>query len=598
MVEAEAEGEAPERRVRRAGERDERAFERPNQEGAILEHEAELVEDRALGARGERCGDDRVERSGHGAACRLDHDVSEIIEDDGGVDVGVFGEHALEGLREHDASVTGYGPPREPLAPGGAPPLFGSSRYATPFMVTAMRLASLVGPELKELLREDPESVRDLLDEIHPEDVADFLSELEPEEAALLMRELPAEEAAPIFERLGEVEQEEIAEQLGAEKVAELASEMEADDRVDFIEALSDELGEQVLETLSRVDPEAAEEVREIQKYPEKSAGHLMTTGYVSVGERATVADAVAAIRAHTASAHETVYTVYVLDESEKLVGAVSVTDLLLAERSTTVAAIATPPVRLVRPDDDQEEVAKVMAKYDLNVVPVIGNENEFLGIITIDDIVDVLTEEQNEDVQRLGAVEPLDLPYFDTTFVEFIRKRGFWLAALFIGEFFTQTALRHYEQITEAVRGMLYYVPLLISAGGNSGSQSSTLVIRGLAVGEIRLTDWWRVLAREALMGLVLGSGIGLLAVGRVLMYPDQDLRFAITVGISVVGIVMTGCTVGAMLPMIMRRIGADPATSSTPFIASLVDVLGIIVFVQVARVVMAQALAAAGVH
>lgn len=465
-------------------------------------------------------------------------------------------------------------------------------------MVAPMRLATLVGPELKELLREDPESVRDLLDEIHPEDVADFLSELEPADAALLMRELPAEDAAPIFERLGEVEQEEIAAQLGAEKVAELASEMEADDRVDFIEALSDELGEQVLETLSRVDPEAAEEVREIQKYPEKSAGHLMTTGFVSVPPTATVADAIQAIRVHTEDANETVYAVYVLDSAEKLQGLVPVTELLLAERATPIASIKLDVDRTVHPLEDQEDVAKLMSKYDLNAVPVLGDEGEFLGIITIDDVIDVLTEEQNEDVQRLGAVEPLDLPYFQTSFVEFIRKRGFWLAALFIGEFFTQTALRHYEEITEAVRGMLYYVPLLISAGGNSGSQSSTLVIRGLAVGEISLSDWWRVLAREAVMGVVLGAGIGLLAVGRVLMYPDQDLRFALTVGISVVGIVVTGCTVGAMLPMIMRRIGADPATSSTPFIASLVDVLGIIVFVQVARVVMAEALAAAGVH
>ncbi len=465
-------------------------------------------------------------------------------------------------------------------------------------MVGRMRLATLVGPELKTLLREDPESVRDLLDEIHPEDVADFLSELEPAEAALLMRELPAEEAAPIFERLGEVEQEEIAEQLGAEKVAELASEMEADDRVDFIEALSDELGEQVLETLSRVDPLAAEEVREFRKYQEKTAGHLMTTGFVSVLPTATVADAVEAIRAHTESANEVVYNVYVLGAAGHLEGAVSVTDLLLAERHVPISRIRTEAIRTVRPDEDQEEVAKVMAKYDLNVVPVLGDGGDLLGIITIDDIVDVLTEEQGEDVQRLGAIEPLDLPYFQTTFVAFIRKRGFWLAALFIGEFFTQTALRHYEQITEAVRGMLYYVPLLISAGGNSGSQSSTLVIRGLAVGEIRLADWWRVLVRESIMGLVLGAGIGVLAVARVLMYPEQDVRFAVTVGLSVVGIVTTGCTVGAMLPMLMRRIGADPATSSTPFIASLVDVLGIIVFVQIARLVMSEALRAAGVH
>ena len=461
-----------------------------------------------------------------------------------------------------------------------------------------MRLATLLGPELKKLLREDPESVRDLLDEIHPEDVADFLSELEPEEAAILMREMPAEDAAPIFERLGDLEQEEIGEHLGPDRIAELASEMEADDRVDFIDSLSIELGERVLATLSRVDPEAAEEVREIRKYPDKTAGHLMTMGYVSVPPTATVADAVKAIRAHTENANETVYVVYVIDHAEKLRGFVSVTDLLLAEASTAIADIQSDAVRTVHPEEDQELVARLMAKYDMNVVPVVSADGSFLGIITIDDVVDVLTEVQAEDVQRLGGIEPLDLPYFQTSFIDFIRKRGFWLAVLFVGEFFTQSALRHYDKITEAVHGMLLYVPLLISAGGNSGSQSSTLVIRGLAVGDIRLGDWWRVLVRELFMGLVLGAGIGAIAVARVLMYPENDMPFAITVGLSVVGIVTTGCTVGAMLPIVMSRIGADPATSSAPFIASLVDVLGIIVFVQIARVVMAPALAAAGVR
>jgi magnesium transporter len=190
--------------------------------------------------------------------------------------------------------------------------------------------------------------------------------------------------------------------------------------------------------------------------------------------------------------------------------------------------------------------------------------------------------------VQKIGAVEPLDVPYFQTSFLTFIKKRAGWLIVLFVEEFFTQTALRHYDPVMEAVRGALLYVPLLISAGGNSGSQSSTLVIRGLALGEIKLADWWRILVRELFMGLVLGCLIAVIAMGRVLMYPDQTILFAVTVGLTVLAIIVTGCTVGSMLPILLKRLGVDPATSSTPFIASLVDTLGVIIYAHVAMVVM----------
>jgi len=216
------------------------------------------------------------------------------------------------------------------------------------------------------------------------------------------------------------------------------------------------------------------------------------------------------------------------------------------------------------------------------------------LGVITIDDIIDVLTQEQTEDLQKLGGVEPLDLPYFRTGFFEFIKKRGVWLVILFLEEFFTQTALRFYDPVFEAIKGASYYVPLLISTGGNSGSQSSTLVIRGMAVGEIKPKDWARIFFREMGMGLFLGVGLGAIGFARVLMYHDQHLPFAFTVAFTLVGIVMTGCTVGSMLPLVLKRFGIDPATSSTPFIASLVDVLGIIIFVHVAKVIMAGVIAA----
>jgi magnesium transporter len=457
-----------------------------------------------------------------------------------------------------------------------------------------MRLASLLGPDLKQVLKEDPEEVRALLAELHTEDVADLVAELEPDEAAELLARLPAEEAAPIFERLEDDEQEELVELMPAESVAHIASEMASDERADLFSVLPEAVGDKIFETLERVDPEAAEDVREIEKYPETSAGHLMTTGYVSVPFGKTVADAIAAVRTYATESSEPVYNVYVLDGEGKLLGLASLRELILASPTDKLDDIMRVNVITVPAVEDQEEVARKMSKYDLNAMPVVDTEGALLGVITIDDIVDVLTQEVTEDAQRIGGVEPLDMPYFKTSFFEFIKKRGVWLVILFVEEFFTQTALRYYDPVFEAIKGASYYVPLLISTGGNSGSLSATLVIRGLAVGEIKPRDFLRIFIREAGMGLVLGIGLGAIGFARVLMYKDQHINFALTVALTLVGIVMTGCTVGSMLPLILKRLGIDPATSSTPFIASLVDVIGIIVFVNIAKIVMASVIAA----
>ncbi len=460
-----------------------------------------------------------------------------------------------------------------------------------------MRLASLLGPDIKQILKEDPDQVRELLDEIHAEDLADIVSELDPDEAAALLSHLPAEDAAPIFERLDDHEQEELVEQMPAHSVAEIASEMAADNRADLFSALSDEVGEQLFEALEKVDPEAAQEVRDIEKWPETSAGHLMTTDFVAVSPRMHVAEAMDIVRKRAREREEFVYVVYVLDQGV-LTGVVSLRDLLAAEAAVGIAEVMRTNIISVPPTMDQEEVARRMAKYDLNAMPVVADDGRLLGVVTIDDVIDVLVREQTEDVQKIGGVEPLDVPYFQTSFLTFIRKRAGWLIILFVEEFFTQTALRFYDPIMEAVKGALLYVPLLISAGGNSGSQSSTLVIRGLALGEIKLGDWWRILLREAVMGVILGALIAVIAMGRVMMYPDQTFLFALTVGVTVLAIIMAGCTVGSMLPLAMKRLGIDPATSSTPFIASLVDTLGVVIYAHVAMLVMHDVIRTAQLH
>ena len=455
-----------------------------------------------------------------------------------------------------------------------------------------MRLASLLGPDIKQILKEDPDALRGLLDELHAEDLADIISELEPDEAAELLARLPAEDAAPIFERLDEHEQGELVEQMPPESVAEIASEMSSDNRADLFSLLPEAVGEQLFEALQKFDPAAAREVREIEKWPETSAGHLMTTDFVAVSPRMKVAEAMEIVRKRARERNEFVYTVYAIDEN-RLAGVASLRDLLVASPDHQIVEIMRTHVISVPPTMDQEEVARRMAKYDLNVIPVVADDGKILGVITIDDIIDVLVQEQTEDVQKIGGVEPLDVPYFQTSMLTFIRKRAGWLIVLFIEEFFTQTALRHYDPIMEAVKGALLYVPLLISAGGNSGSQSSTLVIRGLALSEIKLKDWWRILFREAGMGIVLGLIIAVIAMGRVLMYPDQSFLFALTIGLTVLFIIFAGCTVGSMLPIALKRIGIDPATSSTPFIASLVDTMGVIIYAHVAMVVMKDVIA-----
>ena len=255
-----------------------------------------------------------------------------------------------------------------------------------------------------------------------------------------------------------------------------------------------------------------------------------MTTSYVSVTPDVTVSTAIEAVREYTENHHENVYNVYSLDGSERLTGFASLRDLLLAGPGQPLAEILRTNVLSVPPLADQEEVARKMAKYDLNVMPVIDEKGVILGVITIDDIIDVLAQEQTEDVQKLGGIEPLDVPYFRTSFLTFIKKRGVWLFILFFGEFFTQTALRHYDPVFDAIKGAAYYVPLLISAGGNSGSQSSTLIIRGMALGEIKMTDWYRILVRELAMGFVLGIGLAIVGFFRVLMYRDSHVEFALT--------------------------------------------------------------------
>ncbi|MEM9693208.1 MAG: magnesium transporter [Myxococcota bacterium] len=450
-----------------------------------------------------------------------------------------------------------------------------------------MRPAVAMLPEVRALLAEQPAALVELMDEIHDEDLADLLSLLEVEEAIKLLEELDPEAAADIFERLEEREQAELVERFGPLRLAPIVSEMAPDDRVDLVEALPEDLGGRLVEGL---DPEARDEVRALIDFPEDTAGGLMTTDLIRLSPDLAVNEVIEQIRKQGDEA-ETIYYVYGVEADGRLSGVASLRDLIMAEGHTQLRDIMSEQVRAVSPETDQEEVARVLRKYDFTAMPVVDHEERLLGLITIDDVMDVVEEEQDEDVQRLAAVEPIEDAYFQTSTWVFVRKRVPWLAVLFAGQFVTESILRIYDPIIRLVTQLTFYLPMLISTGGNSGGQSASLIIRGLATGDIHVSDWWRVLTRELAQGAILGTVLGLVGVARVLLVGDGN-QMAFTIGITVVTIVTMGCTVGAMLPLLLSRLGLDPATSSTPFVATLVDVLGILLYFSLAKVALAEAL------
>ena len=457
-----------------------------------------------------------------------------------------------------------------------------------------MRVAIAIAPEVRELLRGDPSQLSGLLREIHDEDLADLLMQLDEEDGIVLLEQLSVQNAADIFERLDEHDQTAFLERFGTHRLAPIVTEMEPDEATDLLESLPDGKAEKLLEEIGEIDPEAAADVEELLQWPEDSAGGLMTTEYVSVSDNLTVKQTVEHIR-REAKDTETIYYIYCVSEGERLTGVVSLRDLILSDESAVLNQLMTTNLIQVAPELDQEDVAKTLQRYDVTALPVANESGVLLGVITVDDVIDVIAEERDEDLQKLAAVGPIEERYFQTSFWTFIKKRGPWLAILFFGEFIAGAVMQHYDPVLKAVSQLSHYIPLLISAGGNSGSQSSTLIIRGLATGDIQPGDWWRVLSREFGQGLLLGSGLALVGMARVMMVTNIP-EMAATVGITVVGIVVMGCTVGGMLPLLLRRIGWDPATSSTPFVATLVDVLGILLYFIVAKLILANMLSGIG--
>jgi magnesium transporter len=459
--------------------------------------------------------------------------------------------------------------------------LFASDAMTPPERKEERPVAALLAPDIVDMLAESPANVAAETEEMHPADLADVAEAIPREMVPQLLMALPKDRAADVLEYLDEELRTEVLEEMTAKQAASLVSAMTPDDRADVLEELEEEHADDIL---AEIPAEARRETEQLLAYDPESAGGIMTTEFVSVAASMTVEEALFAVRALArAGRKEAMHAIYVGDADGRLQGVMSIRELLAAPEGARVADIAWEEVVTVPPMADRSEVARVVREYDLVAVPVVDESDRIIGVVTVDDVLDAMVEEQTEDVQRLGAVQPLEEPYFQAGFWSLARKRGGWLVLLFVEEMFTGTALRHYQGVLESVTALMFFVPLIISSGGNSGSQSATLITRALAVGDVKVRDVMRVLSREIGQGVALGIFLGAIGFVRALMW-GNGLPVAMVISLTLVAVVLIGTIVGAMLPLVFTKIGFDPAIASSPFVASLVDVAGIVVYFRIA--------------
>ena len=420
-----------------------------------------------------------------------------------------------------------------------------------------------------------------LIEALRPPDQADLFGELPPEEQDALLPRLDVEDSADILEELEDSEAAELASRLDTEALARILDEMEPDEAADL---LGDIPPAQAIQALSAM--EEADEVEPLLAHPDETAGGLMTPPTVTLRQEMTAEEAIAYLRA-LAPDSETVYYLFVVDEENRLVGVVSLRQLIVAPPTARIREIMDPEVIHVHAGADQEEAARLMSRYGLLALPVVDDEGHLLGLITHDDLVEVLEEEATEDIQRLGASEPLDEPYLDTPIPTMFRKRIGWLLLLFVTETFTGSVLRFFEhELAEAI-ALTFFVPLLIGTGGNSGSQVASAVIRALALGELTFRHLLTVVWREIRTAFLLGLAMGTVGFIRALTWHSPPL-LAITVAVSLSAIVLWAAIIGASLPLIAHRLRIDPAVVSGPAMSTLVDATGLVIYFLIARAIM----------
>jgi magnesium transporter len=453
-------------------------------------------------------------------------------------------------------------------------------------------LGKFLKPEFDELIQaRDWNSLREAFTEMDPADVAEVIEDLPAKDSAVLFRLLPRDMATITFEYLPPHQQSELVSTLGNEELKNLINEMAPDDRTRLLEELPAEVTRRVLTTLTPAELKVA---RELLGYPERSAGRYMTPEFLTLPGNLKAAEALEYVRTH-GQGRETLNVLYIVDEKGRLLDDVRLAALVLAKPDTRISDIHDRQLVSIPATADRAEIISVFEKYDRVALPVTDSQGGLLGIITHDDVLDVAEEEATEDIQRMGGMEALEAPYLDIGLAEMLRKRVGWLTVLFFGQMFTATAMAHYQDAIAQAVFLSAFVPLIISSGGNSGSQATSLIIRALAVRDVSLADWWRVAVRESTSGITLGVFLGVLGTLRIVLWPGREELYGphygwvgIAVGCSVVGVVMFGTLCGSMLPFLLRRLGLDPAAASAPFVATLVDVTGVIIYFTVASAIL----------
>ncbi len=453
-------------------------------------------------------------------------------------------------------------------------------------------LEKLVLPEIRELIRaKDWTTLREILGEWLPPDLAALVEDLEPDEQAAVFRGLESSLAAALFGYLDFSEQEHLAESLPVGEIVKILNGMAPDDRTRFLEDLPPDKMHRLLSLLA---PEERTIASALLAYPEESIGRLMTPDYIAVREHWTVEQVLDFVRTYGKDS-ETLNAIYVTDDKGHLIDDIRMRDVLLASPHATMSDLMDRNIVYLRGMDSKNTAVELFRKYDRTALPVVNDDSVLVGIVTVDDVLDVAEEQATREMQQMGGVEALEDPYIETPLLIMVRKRATWLVVLFLGELLTTNAMGYYEDELQKALILMLFIPLIMSSGGNSGSQASTLIVRALALGEVRSRHWPRVLGREVASGLMLGMILGVIGFARVAAWswfsPEPVAHWplvGLTVGATLVGIVLWGTITGSMLPLLLKWIGLDPATSSAPFVATLVDVTGLILYFTVAATVL----------
>jgi len=450
-------------------------------------------------------------------------------------------------------------------------------------------LGQLIGPEIQDLIKaREFGELRAVLTALPPSEVADMFADMSPRDVGVVFRILPRTFAAHIYEYLPFEVQENLLHSLGQEEVAAVLNDMAPDDRTALLEELPGTVTQRLLTLLSAEERAVA---KNLLGYPEESIGRRMTPDYVAVKPDWTNAQVLEHIR-KVGRDKETLNVIYVIDDTGRLIDDIRLRELILADPAAKLSDVMDRKFNTLRADQDQEEAVREFQRLDRVALPVVDSNGLLVGMVTVDDVMDLAEQEATEDMQKIGGLEALDDEYMQVGFGQMLRKRGGWLFVLFLGSTLTASLMGQFEDEIEKAAVVALFVPLIISSGGNSGSQATTIIIRSLALKELALSDWWRVFGRECLTGLSLGAFLGFLGFARTILwyyfgwhdYDGHPYLMAGTVWISLIGVVMLGSTAGSMLPFILRRFGLDPASASAPFVATLVDVTGLIIYFTVA--------------